>query len=99
MAIAILVGVPLGVISAINRNSLTDVGTMIWANIGVSMPVYWLGLMLAYIFALQLKDTAFWLPPSGRLTAGVIPAPFFEVWGWTISEGSIVEKFYEFISN
>ena len=43
---------------------------MIGANIGVSMPVFWLGLMLAYLFAVILKDTPFALPPSGRLPAG-----------------------------
>lgn len=99
LLIASLIGIPLGVISAINRNSFVDVGTMVWANIGVSMPVYWLGLMLAYIFALKLKDTRFWLPPSGRLTAGMIPQPFYEIWGWAVTEGSFGEKFYEFISN
>ena len=80
MLISIIVGVPMGIISAIRRNSPTDVGTMIFANIGVSMPVYWLGLMLAYAFYL-LKGTPFWLPPSGRLTAGVVSVPFYEVWG------------------
>jgi len=44
---------------------------MTWANIGVSMPVFWLGLTLAYFFALTLKGTPFWIPPSGRLTSGV----------------------------
>ena len=42
------------------------------------MPVFWLGLMLAYIFALLLKDTPFWLPPSGRLTAGLSAVPFYQ---------------------
>jgi peptide/nickel transport system permease protein len=44
---------------------------MIGANIGVSMPVFWLGLVLAYIFAILLKDTPFWIPPSGRLSSGI----------------------------
>jgi peptide/nickel transport system permease protein len=57
---------------------------MVGANIGVSMPVYWLGLMLAYLFAILLKDTFLWLPPSGRLTAGVTSTPFFSVWGWEL---------------
>jgi peptide/nickel transport system permease protein len=51
------------------------------ANIGVSMPVFWLGLMLAYLFAILLKDTPFWIPPSGRLSAGVSLPPLAEVWG------------------
>lgn len=78
---AILAGIPLGIISAYKRNSAVDVGTMLFANMGVSMPVFWLGLMLAYFFGVILKDTVFALPPSGRLTAGSNPAPFFMVWG------------------
>jgi ABC-type dipeptide/oligopeptide/nickel transport system permease component len=56
---------------------------MIWANTGVSMPVFWLGLMLAYVFSLLLKDTPFWLPPSGRVTAGIMAPTFYEAWGLT----------------
>ncbi len=81
MFFAIIVGIPLGVISAYRHNSWIDVGTMLGANIGVSMPVFWLGLMLAFFFAVVLKDTPFALPPSGRLTAGFQPVPFYEVWG------------------
>ena len=68
-------------ISAVKHNSWVDVATMVGANIGVSMPVFWLGLMLAYVFSLLLKDTPFWLPPSGRLTAGISSVPFYEVFG------------------
>ena len=57
VTIAMLVGIPLGILSAIRRNSSFDVATMVGANIGVSMPVFWLGLMLAFVFALLLKDT------------------------------------------
>lgn len=64
-------GVLFGVVSAIKRNSIVDTLTMIGANIGVSMPVFWLGLMLAYFFALVLKDTPFALPPSARFSSGV----------------------------
>ena len=82
LALAILVGVPLGVLAATRRNSPLDVGTMVVANIGVSMPVFWLGLMLQYLFAVSLKNTSFALPPSGRLTPGTIPPAFYEQWGW-----------------
>jgi peptide/nickel transport system permease protein len=85
--IASLIGIPLGIISAIRHNSSVDVGTMVGANIGVSMPVFWLGLMLMYVFALLLKDTPFWLPPSGRLSAGVTPVPFYEFYGLDLGEG------------
>lgn len=83
---AISVGVPIGVLSAYRHKSVIDVGTMIGANIGVSMPVFWLGLMLAYLFAVLLKDTPFALPPSGRLTPGASPAPFYLVQG-LVAEG------------
>ncbi len=77
---AVAIGVPMGIISAYRHNSAVDVGAMIGANIGVSMPVFWLGLMLAYLFSVGLKGTIFALPPSGRLTAGASPEPFFMVW-------------------
>jgi peptide/nickel transport system permease protein len=83
---AIVVGIPLGVISAYRRNTSIDVGTMLGANMGVSMPVFWLGLMLSYVFAVILKDTPFALPASGRLSAGLNPAPFYEVWGWATDQ-------------
>ncbi len=81
MTIALVVGIPAGIISAIKRNSVLDVVTMVGANIGVSMPVYWLGLMLAYFFALVLKDTPFWLPLSGRLSPGVTVGAFIRCGG------------------
>ncbi len=99
LVIAILVGVPAGIISAVRRNSTADVATMIGANIGVSMPVYWLGLMLAYVFAIYLKDTPFALPPSGRMSAGLLPDPFYEIWGWNLTEGTLSFTIADFISN
>ena len=81
MLFSTVVGVGLGVISALKRNTIIDTITMIIANIGVSMPVFWLGLLLAYVFALLLKDTAFVLPPSGRFTAGVALQDLDVLWG------------------
>jgi peptide/nickel transport system permease protein len=95
---AIIVGIPLGISAAVRHNSWVDISTMLWANIGVSMPVFWLGLMLAYFFSLTLKGTPFQLPPSGRLTAGLIPIPFFEVWGLSLAEGSSIYTIADFIS-
>ncbi len=89
LAFAILAGIPLGVIAAYRRGSAADVGSMVLANVGVSMPVFWLGLMLQFVFAQQLG----WLPPSGRLPAGVIPEPFYEKYGW--GENGV----FEFLSN
>lgn len=99
LLIASIIGIPLGIISAIKHNSPIDVATMVGANIGVSMPVFWLGLMLAYIFALVLKDTPFWLPPSGRLSAGLTSIPFYEVYGWQFEEKTLVAGVFELFSN
>lgn len=93
LTLAVLVGVPLGVISAYRHNSKVDVATMIGANVGVSMPVFWLGLMLQYLFAVKLRNTPFALPPSGRLDAGLLPEPFYEKWG--IGSNGL----FEFIGN
>jgi peptide/nickel transport system permease protein len=99
LIIAISVGIPAGIISAVRRNSAIDVATMIAANTGVSMPVYWLGLLLAYTFALLLKDTPFWLPPTGRISAGLSATPFYEVWGWAVENETLKYHFLEFFAN
>ena len=81
MIFSTTVGVLLGVISALKRGTFIDTITMIIANIGVSMPVFWLGLLLAYFFALTLKGTPFALPPSGRFSAGLSPVDLAQYWG------------------
>jgi peptide/nickel transport system permease protein len=87
MLFAVSFGIILGVISAAQHNTAIDVGAMVFANIGVSTPVFWLGLMLAYVFALALKDTPFQLPPSGRLTAGTYLQSLLKVWGLEDAQG------------
>ncbi len=99
LILSVIVGIPAGILSAIKRNSAADVTTMVVANVGVSMPVYWLGLMLIYTFALLLKDTFLQLPPSGRITAGLASIPFYELWGWTAVAGSAKDYFLQFVSN
>ena len=72
MLIAILVGLPCGILSAIKQYSLFDTVTMIFAMIGLSMPVFWLGLLLILLFSVHLR----WLPSSGFGTfkATILPA-------------------------
>jgi peptide/nickel transport system permease protein len=94
---ATLVGIPLGILSAIRRNSPVDVGAMVVANLGVSTPVFVLGLLLQFIFALILKNTFLALPPSGRLSAGISVEPLVEVWGMTGTTG-IVRGILDFFS-
>ncbi len=93
-----MVGVPLGIVSAYRRNSAADAGTMAFANIGVSIPVFVLGLVLAYVFAIVLKGTPFALPPSGRLSPGVRVEPLVSVWGLEHLEGS-PRTALDFVSN
>ncbi|HAA32022.1 MAG TPA: peptide ABC transporter permease [Cyanobacteria bacterium UBA8553] len=64
MLIAIILGIPAGVLAAVRKNSAVDNLTMSGSLLGVSMPVYWLGLLLIYLFAVNLN----WLPPSGRIS-------------------------------
>jgi peptide/nickel transport system permease protein len=94
---AIVVGVPLGILSAIRRNSPVDVGAMVVANLGVSMPVFVLGLFLQFIFALLLKNTFLSLPPSGRLSAGVEVHSLVQVWGLAGTTG-ILRGILDFLS-
>jgi len=62
MLVAIGLGVPLGLMAALSRNSWLDVASMGGALIGVSMPSFWLGLLLIFVFSLQLG----WLPATGQ---------------------------------
>jgi peptide/nickel transport system permease protein len=95
---AVVVGIPLGIAAARRHNTAVDVAAMAFANVGVSMPIFWLGLLLAYLFAVVLLGTPFALPPSGNLSPGSRPMRFFEVWGIEPSE-SIGGTILEFISN
>jgi ABC-type dipeptide/oligopeptide/nickel transport system permease component len=62
MVIALLVAIPVGILSAIRRNSVMDHIGMTGALLGQSTPVFWLGIMLILIFSVTLQ----WFPSSGR---------------------------------
>ena len=64
MAIALLLGLPLGVLAAIRRGSVWDNALMLFGLLGQSMPVFWLGLLLIMIFAVGLG----WFPVAGADT-------------------------------
>jgi peptide/nickel transport system permease protein len=69
-AIWLAIGIPLGVLAGIKRRSTTSRLAMLFAIIGVSMPVFWLGQLLLYTFWFQLG----WAPPSGLEIGQSVPA-------------------------
>ena len=61
ICITLLLGIPLGILAAVKQDKLADRITLIASLIGVSMPSFWMGLMLSLLFGLKLG----WLPTSG----------------------------------
>jgi len=72
MCVALLVAIPLGVAAAVWRGTIVDHAAMTLSLLGISIPNFWLGPMMAIVFAIELG----WLPVSGRGTAAhlVLPA-------------------------
>ena len=64
LSIALVIGMVTGVISAIKKDTIIDVISMVFALAGLSMPAFWLGLLLIYIFAVDLS----WFPVLGSMT-------------------------------
>jgi peptide/nickel transport system permease protein len=97
---ATVVGMILGIVSASRRNSAADVISMVIANLGVSIPVFVLGLLIAFFFAVMLKDTPFALPgvATGRLSPGVRFETIPQAWGLTDLKGPL-RTVLDFLSN
>jgi len=72
IVVAIALGIPIGVASAVYRNSLLDSLARLGALTGVSMPIFWLGLVLAWFFGVQLRI----LPTGFRLASGSAFVPW-----------------------
>ncbi|HXJ77404.1 MAG TPA: ABC transporter permease [Candidatus Methylomirabilis sp.] len=72
MLVAAVLGIGAGVVSAVRRDSVLDYGSMVVALVGVSVPVFWLGLMLVLVFSVHLRV----LPGGGAGTGWhlVLPA-------------------------
>jgi ABC-type dipeptide/oligopeptide/nickel transport system permease component len=78
MALAALVALPLGILSALQRDSLIDTSAMMFALSGQCMPTFWLGILLILIFGVNLR----WVPVYGGegLLTLVLPAVTLGVW-------------------
>ncbi|MEE9304660.1 MAG: nickel ABC transporter permease, partial [bacterium] len=72
MVVALVLAIPLGLLSAYKKDTVVDQGSMLFALLGISMPNFWLGPLLIIVFSLKLG----WLPVSGRgsLAHIVLPA-------------------------
>lgn len=71
LLIAVLVGIPLGVVAARWPNSPLDWSLTALSTVGVSVPVFWIGILLMLVFAVQLR----WLPATGRSSTASIILP------------------------
>ncbi|MGQ0568603.1 MAG: ABC transporter permease [Armatimonadota bacterium] len=66
LTLAVLIAIPLGVVSAVRRYSFVDYAATIGAFVGVSIPTFWMGIMFIVLFSVVLG----WLPSAGMRTAG-----------------------------
>ncbi len=81
---SLVLGVPLGILSAVKRGSALDITGKLVALIGQSAPVFWLGLMLMFLFAVRLE----WLPPYGRQETASIILPAVTL-GWFYASANL----------
>src|SRR5262249_13801922 len=68
LVISLAIAIPMGIVSAVKRNSSVDLASSVFALVGFSLPTFWLGLILLYVFRPVLR----WLPASG-----FVPLPAF----------------------
>jgi len=67
LLVALAIAFPVGILSALKRNTLIDYVAMTGATLGISLPTFWVGILVIMIFAVNLG----WLPGSGRVDYGV----------------------------
>lgn len=85
--VAVVLGIPVGILAAVRKNSLLDTFSMSLSLVGVSMPVFWLGLLLVYLFAVNLH----WLPTGGRLSTD-LAIDFRPITGFLVLDGMLALK-------
>ncbi|MBD2104042.1 ABC transporter permease subunit [Leptolyngbya sp. FACHB-261] len=89
MIIAVVVGINIGILAAWKQNSVADYASTVGALIGVSMPVFWLGLLEQWLFA----QTLGWLPSSGRTNPRY---PVESITGFYLIDTLVQGQFWQF---
>jgi peptide/nickel transport system permease protein len=82
--LATLIGIPLGVISAVKRDTWIDKSAMVMALLAQAMPTFWLGIMLILVFAVELR----WLPTSGTGSLAHFVLPTFTLATYSIARNA-----------
>lgn len=97
LAVAVVLGVVSGAAAAVWRGTWIDTGSMVFSFLGVSMPIFWLGLLLIFFFGIQLQ----WLPVSGTADWRALVLPGFTL-GFVsaglisrLTRGSLIEVMHE----
>jgi len=91
MTIAIIIGVPLGIVSAVRADRVADHAARIISLLGVSMPAFWLAILMQLFFGLRLD----WLPVAGRLPTLTPPPP--DVTGLYLVDALIAGQWSTFV--
>ena len=79
--LGLLIGIPLGILSAVRRDRLVDQVGRMFSLVGTSTPIFWLGLVMILVFYAKLG----WAPPPGRLSARIAAPPFMT--GFVVLDG------------
>src|SRR5262249_3760290 len=93
IAIALLVGVPLGTIAALRQNTIWDYGPMSAALLGLSVPNFVLGPILVFVFALSLRwlPPALWGPPQSKILPAFTLAAVYIAYIARLARGGMLE--------
>ena len=75
LIISLLISFPLGILSALKRNSIIEKFTTVFVALGQAVPTFWLGILLVLFFSIKLR----WLPPSGRIEFSQNPEIAFKL--------------------
>lgn len=91
LIVAILIAVPVAIVSALRQGSVWDRGGSVLALFGISMPSFWLGIVLILIFSAALQ----WLPASGRLGVGT---DLGQITGFLLPDAALQGNWAAFVS-